>query len=63
MSESQEKFISIVMGALFLISMFFVGKEAARYVMGEHLHIAEKEKCVVIDAGHGSGELRLVKLE
>ena len=56
MSESQEKILSFVMGVLLLISMFFMGKEAASYVMGEQLQVEEYEKCVVIDAGHGDGK-------
>lgn len=56
MSESQQKFMSVIMGALLLISMFFVGKEAAYYVMGENLLVKEKPKCVVIDAGHGGDD-------
>lgn len=60
MSESQKKFLSIVMGAMLLISMFFVGRETASYVMGKRLQVARQEKCVVIDAGHGGGILRLI---
>ncbi len=56
MSESQQKFMSVIMGALLLISMFFVGKEAAYYVMGENLLVKEEPKCVVIDAGHGGDD-------
>lgn len=53
MSKHQNKILSLVMGALLLISMAFVGREAAFYVTGKNVSVAGEEKCVVIDAGHG----------
>ncbi len=54
MSELQRKFLTMAMGCLLLISMFFVGKEAAGYVAGQRVQV--RESCVVIDAGHGGDD-------
>lgn len=42
------------MTLLLLVSMFFVGREAAAYVAG--VKVAEGEICVVLDAGHGGDD-------
>ncbi len=51
MNKVQNKALTILMSCLLVISMLFVGREAGEYVSGSRLQI--KEKCVVIDAGHG----------
>ncbi len=56
MSGALQKLISILMGALLLISMFYVGKEAAYYVAAQKVLVANRERCVVIDAGHGGDD-------
>lgn len=53
MSDFQNKLLTMVMGVLLLVSMLFVGREAARYVAGQEIEVRENAKCVVIDAGHG----------
>lgn len=47
----QEKFLTMFSGCLLLITMFFVGKEAAEYVAGKNVRV--QAPCIVIDAGHG----------
>lgn len=56
MSDFQNKVLSLIMGVLLLVSMAFVGREAARYVMGTNVGVEKPEKCVVIDAGHGGDD-------
>lgn len=61
--ERQKKGLGIIMAAVLLVSMYFVAGEGAVYVNSERLVAEEKEKekvCVVIDAGHGSSNLRKV---
>lgn len=53
MSKHQNRLLSLVTGALLLVSMAFVGREAAFYATGESVSVNGGEKCVVIDAGHG----------
>lgn len=54
MSRVEQKLISIAMGVLLVVSMFFVGKEAAEYTAANNVKV--KEICVVIDAGHGGDD-------
>jgi len=54
MNRMEHKLFSIVMGIMLLVSMFFVGKEAAEYVNGSNVKTVER--CVVIDAGHGGDD-------
>lgn len=56
MSDFQNKLLSIIMGVLLLISMLFVGREAARYASGQNVKVENNKKCVVIDAGHGGAD-------
>ena len=51
MNKNQNKLLTMIMGCLLLISMLFVGKEAAEYVTAKG--VQTKQPCVVIDAGHG----------
>ena len=51
MNSNQNKLLTMIMGCLLLISMLFVGKEAAEYVTAKS--VQAKQPCVVIDAGHG----------
>lgn len=44
------------MAFMLLVSMLYVGREAARYVAGEKIKIKEEKRCVVIDAGHGGDD-------
>ncbi len=55
MTEFQNKVLSLAMGCLLLISMFVVGREAARSAVGGEA-LETQEKCVVIDAGHGGSD-------
>ena len=54
MDKFQSKVLSIVMTVLLLISMFFVGREAAAYVVGRG--VGQSEICVVLDPGHGGDD-------
>lgn len=54
MSRIEHKLLSLVMGIMLIVSMFFVGKEAAEYVNGSN--VKNMERCVVIDAGHGGDD-------
>ncbi|MCD7836692.1 MAG: N-acetylmuramoyl-L-alanine amidase, partial [Lachnospiraceae bacterium] len=55
MSEFSKKVLSIIMSLLFVVSMVFVGREAAKSTTGGG--IAEKSGYrVVIDAGHGGDD-------
>lgn len=56
MSDFQNKLLSLIMGVLLLVSMLFVGKEAAQYVTGQNVKVEKSKKCVVIDAGHGGDD-------
>ena len=58
MNDFQNKLLSLIMGVLLLVSMLFVGREAARYVTGQNVEVGEGEPCVVIDAGHGEDDPR-----
>lgn len=49
--ESKE--LTIVLGALLLITMVYLGRETYSFATGENVRVAEDVKCVVIDAGHG----------
>ena len=53
MNRSQYKLLSIAMTIMLLVSMFYVGREAAAYVAGRSVSVAEERRCVVIDPGHG----------
>ena len=39
-----------------MVSMLFVGREAARYVTGQNVKVQKDGPCVVIDAGHGGDD-------
>ncbi len=54
MGRTGQKILTIIMGGLLVISMFFVGREAAKYASGNNVKV--KEMCVVIDAGHGGDD-------
>lgn len=54
MNRIEHKLLSIVMGIMLIVSMFFVGKEAAEYVNGSN--VKTMDRCVVIDAGHGGDD-------
>lgn len=56
MSDFQNKLLSLIMGVLLLVSMLFVGKEAAKYAAGQSIKVGESRLCVVIDAGHGGDD-------
>lgn len=64
MKERMEKGFSLVLGALLVISMLYVARGAAVLVNGRNVEntedISQSQICVVIDAGHGSGNLRKV---
>lgn len=54
MSRLGQKLLTIFTGGLLLVSMFFVGREAARYTLGGSVQLPRS--CVVIDAGHGGDD-------
>lgn len=56
MSELQNKLLTMIMGALLVVSMLVVAKEAASYAAARNTIIEEKKPCVVIDAGHGGSD-------
>ncbi|MBQ2803290.1 MAG: hypothetical protein IJF07_05260 [Lachnospiraceae bacterium] len=56
MSQLEHKLLSVIMGVLLIVSMFFVGREAAEYVAGRNVKV--QEPCVVLDAGHGGTSYR-----
>ena len=56
MSDFQNKLLSLIMGGMLLVSMLFVGREAARYVTGQNVKVQKDGPCVVIDAGHGGDD-------
>lgn len=64
--EKQKKILGIIMAAVLLVSMYFVAGEGAAYVNSSRVaeekgEEGKREKiCVVIDAGHGSSNLRKV---
>ncbi len=56
MNGFQHKLLSAAMTAVLLVSMFFVGREAAVFVTGKTVETEEEKWCVVIDAGHGGDD-------
>lgn len=67
MQEWKEKAFSLTLGLLLALSMIQVARSAAVFIGGRNVEdagskaVAESEQiCVVIDAGHGSGNLRKV---
>ncbi len=56
MNEFQNKLLSVVMTALLLVSVLYVGKEVASYVTGRNVSVGDEKMCVVIDAGHGGDD-------
>ncbi len=56
MKEFQYKLLSGAMAVMLLVSMFYVGREAAVYVAGETVDAKQEKLCVVIDAGHGGDD-------
>ncbi|MDR0949060.1 MAG: N-acetylmuramoyl-L-alanine amidase, partial [Lachnospiraceae bacterium] len=53
MSESSYKVLSMLMGVLLVVSMLFVGREAAVVANSKNVIPKKEEICVVVDAGHG----------
>ena len=51
----QNRFLGLVLAALLVISMVYVGKEAVSFTAGKGVS-AEGGRCVVIDAGHGGAD-------
>jgi len=56
MERFQNRLLSIVMTVLLLVSMVYVGREAAVYVAAKKVNPGEVKRCVVIDAGHGGDD-------
>ncbi|MDR2044667.1 MAG: N-acetylmuramoyl-L-alanine amidase [Clostridium sp.] len=48
-----KEIFSAVMGVLLVVSMLFVGREAAVYVGSQNVVAEDPRPCVVVDAGHG----------
>lgn len=55
MNKLQQRLLSAIMGVLLLVSMLFVGREAAWYVTGSRVEVSNA-LCVVLDAGHGGDD-------
>lgn len=65
MVKRTEKIFSLALGVLLALSMVYVAHSAAVFVGGKNVEAgdaaqAREQVCVVIDAGHGSGNLRKV---
>ena len=56
MNKFQYKLLSVSMAIMLLVSMAFVGREAAVYAAGSRVKVGETKICVVIDAGHGGDD-------
>ena len=61
MQKQMEKFFSLVLGALLVLSMVYVAHSAAVFVGGKNVETGDAEDvqeqiCVVIDAGHGGDD-------
>lgn len=61
MQKQVEKFFSLVLGALLVLSMVYVAHSAAVFVGGKNVETGDAEDlqeqiCVVIDAGHGGND-------
>lgn len=56
MKGFQYKLLSGAMAVMLLVSMFYVGREAALYVAARNVEQEEEKWCVVIDAGHGGDD-------
>ncbi len=60
MTQSQEKLVSILLGATLILSVLVVAKEASVYVTKrvESASVIKKAEmpCIVIDAGHGGND-------
>lgn len=54
MSKVGHKLLTIIMGGMLVVSMFFVGREAAKYTWADNVRM--EKNCVVIDAGHGGDD-------
>lgn len=59
MTDNQNRVLKLVMLGIMMFSMFVVAREGAIYVNSMQIE-NKKTLCVVIDAGHGSGNLRKV---
>lgn len=57
MTEAQNRILKLVMVGILMFSMFVVAREGAVYVNSLQVE-NEKKVCIVIDAGHGGGNLR-----
>lgn len=56
MKGFQYKLLSGAMAVMLLVSMFYVGREAAVYVAARNVDPEEKKWVVVLDAGHGGDD-------
>ena len=61
MQKQMEKFFSLVLGALLVLSMVYVAHSAAVFAGGKSVETGDAEDfqeqiCVVIDAGHGGND-------
>ncbi len=56
MKKFQYKLLAGAAAALFLVSMLYLGREAAIYVAGSGVDTEKEKWCVVIDAGHGGDD-------
>lgn len=56
MKKFQYRLLSGAAAAMLLVSMFYLGREAAVYVAGSGVDAEQEKWCVVIDAGHGGDD-------
>lgn len=56
MNKVQNRLLAVVTGALLLVSIMYMGREAAYYTTGKNVSVGEEQKCVVIDAGQGGSK-------
>ena len=62
--EKQGKILKVIMAAILLVSMFFVARESAAYVVSGDVETETSGKYrVVIDAGHGGADPGKVGIE
>lgn len=55
-SDDQKKILTLIMAAILLVSMYFLAREGAAYVNSDDIVSSvspQKQRCIVIDAGHG----------
>ena len=52
----QDRLVSAAVTLLLLVSVLYVGREAAAYVAGKDVEVEKDRRRVVVDAGHGGDD-------